>query len=303
MTPPLPYIGRFAPSPSGPLHFGSLVAAVASFLDARKHNGTWLLRIEDIDKPRTVEGADSAIMRTLNAHHLHWDGKVSYQSDQHHHYQVVIQTLLDQQQAYHCRCTRKIIRQTGGVYQGTCRYKQHAEFGSAVRLYVDTPQRQFTDRIQGEVVITDAHALEDTVIKRRDGLFSYNLVVVLDDIAQGVTHVVRGHDLLNTTAAHLTLYNLLNQSPPQYAHFPVAAMLPGQKLSKQNRARAVDDSNPLGNLRKVLKFLTIWQPECDNIDSCETLLEWATMRWDCKKLPKKAEIIVDQDNSPYYYGP
>ncbi len=303
MVSPLPYIGRFAPSPSGPLHFGSLIAAVASYLDARKHNGKWLLRIEDIDKPRSVDGADDAIMRTLEAHHLYWDGPVTYQSDQHARYQATLDNIINQQQAYFCRCTRRMIKATGGVYQGTCRHKQHGADGSAIRLYIDQPVNQFTDRIQGKVFISDAHALEDTIVKRRDGLYAYNLVVVLDDIAQGVTHIVRGYDLLETTAAHLTLYQLLGKKPPQYAHFPVAANTPGFKLSKQNRADAVDDSRPLKNLRLVLKFLTLWEPECDKIRRCDSLLDWAANRWDCEKLPKKAEIIVDQDNSPYYYGP
>ncbi len=303
MVSSIPYIGRFAPSPSGPLHFGSLVAAVASYLDARQHNGEWLLRIEDIDTPRSVDGADYAIMRTLEAHHLFWDGQVSYQSNQLPRYQATLASFVKDQQAYFCQCTRKMIKAAGGVYQGTCRHKKLPAEGSAVRLYVDRPVNHFTDRIQGEVTITDAHALEDTIIKRRDGLFSYNLVVVLDDIAQGVTHIVRGYDLLETTAAHLTLYQLLGKAPPRYAHFAVAANRPGHKLSKQNHATAVDNATPLNNLRQVLKFLTLWEAECDKIDCCETLLNWAIHRWNCKKLPKKAEIIVDQDNSPYYYGP
>ncbi|MCW8109244.1 tRNA glutamyl-Q(34) synthetase GluQRS [Alteromonas ponticola] len=303
MNPPSPYIGRFAPSPSGPLHFGSLVAAVASYLDARSQHGKWLVRIEDIDEPRCVPGADAVILRTLELHHLYWDERVSYQSNQHSRYQTVIDSLLEKQRAYYCQCTRKIIRASGGIYQGTCRHLHLPAAGNAVRLYVDEPVTLFNDRIQGEVIVTDAHALEDTVLKRRDGLFSYNLVVVLDDIYQGVTHVVRGYDLLTTTAAHLTLYRLLNTKPPEYAHFPVAAMLPGHKLSKQNHARAIGANTPLQNLHKVLKFLTLWKPECATIGSCEALLAWATSQWDSKKLPKKAEIIVDQHDSPYYYEP
>ncbi|NMH60226.1 tRNA glutamyl-Q(34) synthetase GluQRS [Alteromonas ponticola] len=302
MTSPA-YIGRFAPSPSGPLHFGSLVAAVASYLDARSHDGKWWLRIEDIDEPRSVAGADVAILRTLSAHHLHWDGDVAYQSTQHGRYQGVVEGLIESQRAYFCQCTRKMIKAAGGAYQGTCRQRGLTAQGNAVRLLVDRPVTRFTDRIQGDVVISDAHALEDTIIKRRDGLYSYNLVVVLDDIHQGVTHIVRGFDLLSTTSAHLTLYQALGIAAPEYAHFPVAAMLPGHKLSKQNHARAIDDRTPLANLKRVLKFLTLWTPECDTIDTCEALITWAIKHWNCKKLPKKAEIIVDQHNRPYHYEP
>ena len=294
------YIGRFAPSPSGPLHFGSLVAALASFLDARANHGKWLLRMEDIDEPRCITGADQLILKTLEAHGLTWDGEVIYQSQQHARYQAVVDKLVAQGMAYYCTCTRKKIKETGGIYQGTCRHSQHSSEGAAIRLKLDMPVNQFHDRILGDITVTDEHALEDTVLKRRDGLFSYNLVVVLDDILQGVTDIMRGSDLLTTTATHLSLYALLNEPPPRYAHIPVASVAEGRKLSKQNHATALDNAHAVENLHRALAFLGLPVPNDLLNESVNGVLQWAIEHWNCDKLPRQREIIVAATESTYH---
>ncbi|QJR81437.1 tRNA glutamyl-Q(34) synthetase GluQRS [Alteromonas pelagimontana] len=296
------YIGRFAPSPSGPLHFGSLIAAVASYLDARAHQGKWLLRIEDIDTPRCIAGADKAICEALVAHELLWDGDILYQSQRLAEYQSVVDHLLQLQQAYYCTCTRKEIKAQGGVYPGTCRLAKRDSEGAAIRVKLDNPVTTFNDRIRGRETITEAHALEDTIIKRRDGLFAYNLVVVLDDIYQQVTHVVRGSDILPTTATHLSLYAILGKPAPQYAHIPVAAVEKGRKLSKQNRAAPLNLATPSQNLMQALAFLNIIVPDYLRTANCQEILHWAVAQWNCNKLPPQSEIIVGGCKSTYHSG-
>lgn len=299
----LHYTGRFAPSPSGHLHFGSLIAALASYLDARANQGAWLVRMEDIDTPRCMPGMDSAILRSLDAHGLHWDGEVMYQSQQHARYAEVVNTLLNSHQAYYCQCTRKQIKAAGGVYPGTCRHLALGPDNAAVRVKLPGTITTFEDDILGAQSPTDPHALEDTIIRRRDGLYAYNLVVVLDDIHQGVTHIVRGSDLLPTTVTHLNLYQLLNTASPRYAHLPVAAVAPGRKLSKQNHAAPLDDRTPTTNLMSALRFLNQDVPDEWHTLAPETLLTGAITRWDRKKVAKQPEIIVDHHESTYYSGP
>ena len=296
------YTGRFAPSPTGPLHFGSLIAALASFLDARSHQGQWLVRMEDIDRPRCIKGADISILDCLAAHGLTWDGDVRYQSAQLSDYDEVLQTLSVQKALYACQCTRKQIKASGGVYQGTCRELNLPPEGNALRLKCDQPVTTFTDQLLGPVVINDPHALEDTVLRRRDGLHSYNLVVVVDDIAQGVNHIVRGSDLLTTTAAHLTLYRQLGAQPPFYAHIPVAATSSGRKLSKQNHARPLDNNRALQNLQHALSFLG-FNDIAENHSTISALLSAAIAAWQYNKIPKRHEIIVDGAESTYYNAP
>jgi glutamyl-Q tRNA(Asp) synthetase len=296
------YTGRFAPSPTGPLHFGSLIAALASFLDARANHGQWLVRMEDIDRPRCVEGADERILECLVAHELRWDGEVRYQSEQLNDYEDVLQQLLAQKALYACECTRKQIKATGGVYQGTCRERDLPPMGNALRLKCDQPVTRFTDQLLGPITISDPHALEDTVLRRRDGLHSYNLVVVVDDIAQGVNHIVRGSDLLTTTAAHLTLYRQLGKTPPSYTHIPVAATSSGRKLSKQNHARSLDNQRALQNLQQALKFLG-FSDIANHHNSISALLNAAIAAWQYNKIPKRHEIIVDGAESTYHDAP
>lgn len=297
------YIGRFAPSPSGPLHFGSLLAALASYLDARAQDGKWLLRMEDIDTPRCIKGADSDILKTLEHYGLEWDGEVLYQSTQHARYQDAVDRLLVSHQAYYCTCTRKMIKAAGGAYPGTCRDKMRAPDNAAVRTKRSHHDDHFTDRIQGEITIRDAHALEDPIIKRRDGLFAYNLVVVMDDAFQGVTHVVRGSDLLDTTATQRSLYGLLNETPPEYAHIPVVSVTPGRKLSKQNHAAPLSLANVMATHKKALALLGLPISEAPQDDSPQSLLSWAVSEWNVKRIPKSREIIVERHQSTYYSDP
>jgi glutamyl-Q tRNA(Asp) synthetase len=296
------YTGRFAPTPSGPLHFGSLVTALASFLDARAHQGQWLLRIEDIDELRTVKGADSLIMKTLEHHGLLWDGEVVYQSLRKDYYQHVVDTLFRQGAAYYCECTRKQIQLTGGIYTGTCRHKQLKATNNAIRFIIAQPNVSFNDAILGQVRCDEEHAFEDPIIKRRDGYFAYNLVVVADDIQQEVTHIVRGSDLLTTTPAHLSLYQQLSHPPPEYAHVPVAATSAGIKLSKQNRATAIDNTQAPLNICNALRFLGLTPSSDINCNNLVELLAWATLNWHYDKIPNQQEIIVDSTYSTYHNG-
>lgn len=299
------YTGRFAPSPSGPMHFGSLLAALASFLDARSNNGVWRVRIEDVDTPRSVPDADKWILDSLHAHGLKWDGEVIYQSARADAYQVIINDLFSAQRAYLCTCTRKMIRDNGGGYPGTCRSANYrlddAERPAAsVRLKMDNPVTEFNDRVLGRQTIQAGHATEDFILQRKDGLFAYNLAVVADDIFQHVTHVVRGSDLLETTAAHLSLYALLEKPAPRYAHIPVAATEPGYKLSKQNKATGLDSSRANENLIQALKFLNMPVPPAMLSHNCDKIIRWAIDHWDCDLLPKTREVIVDKSESTYY---
>ncbi|GGW83035.1 tRNA glutamyl-Q(34) synthetase GluQRS [Alteromonas halophila] len=301
------YTGRFAPSPSGHLHFGSLIAALASYLDAKASQGTWLVRMEDIDTPRCVPGMDTAILNALECHGLHWDGEVMYQSRQHARYQQTIEDLLTSGRAYYCRCTRKQVKAAGGVYPGTCRHLQLGPSNAALRVRLPVQVTAFDDEILGHQSLSSPAGslppLEDTIVHRRDGLYAYNLVVVMDDIAQQVTHIVRGSDLLPTTLTHLNMYALLDAPPPAYAHVPVASVAPGRKLSKQNHAAPLDTSVPADNLIRALRFLGQQVEDGWQGLSPETLLHHAADGWDRKKVAKQPEIIVDQHESTYYSGP
>ncbi|MFC3094866.1 tRNA glutamyl-Q(34) synthetase GluQRS [Alteromonas sediminis] len=271
------YIGRFAPSPTGPLHFGSLVAALASYLDARAHNGQWLLRMEDVDMPRCQEDAPSLIRDTLHAHGMQWHTETPAQSARQTDYHDCVSRLLSHQMAYFCECTRKQIKAQGGVHNKDCR--DLCTGSGAVRLLNDSPVQRFTDRFLGETVISDLHALEDTVLRRRDGLYSYNLAVVVDDIAQNVTHVVRGEDLLDTTSAHLTLYRTLNATPPTYLHIPIVKDTNGNKLSKQNHAPALRTESANQNLREACAFLGLSTTFMKQCTSPGKILDIAVKEW------------------------
>lgn len=259
------YIGRFAPSPSGPLHFGSLVCALASYLDAKRHGGQWLLRIEDIDPPREQPGAADAIKRTLEAHGLYWDGEVRYQSQRADAYWDCLNTLKKLALVYACSCPRARLASLNGRYDGYCRLHPPAvDEPCALRLKVtDLPEKfrhirnaiEFVDHVHGAQKEDIAQVSGDFVIHRKDGLFAYQLAVVVDDIDQGITNVVRGSDLLDTTARQIFLYHILGKKPPEYSHIPVVKDEHGNKLSKQNHAEAVDVQQARSNIDKALAFL------------------------------------------------
>lgn len=292
MTSQTAYIGRFAPSPSGPLHFGSLVAALGSYLDARAHHGQWLVRIEDIDPPREQPGAANDILRTLEAFGFEWDGEVRYQSQHLSDYQAQIEAWLASGQAYYCTCTRRQIKEAGGVYPGWCRDKDKGPDGAAVRLKSPVEVLAFNDRLHGTLHL-DAHlANEDFIIKRRDGLYAYNLAVVLDDIDQGVTDIVRGADLIMPTGRHIALYQQLGQPAPRYLHLPLAVNAEGHKLSKQNRAPAIDNQAPLPALRAAMTFLGLHAVAGTEVATSTQLLDLAVKRWSLAQIPRKTEVTT-----------
>ena len=289
------YIGRFAPSPSGPLHFGSLVAALGSYFQAKSQQGIWLVRIEDLDPPREVAGASLLILKALEAFGLEWDHDVIYQSQRHHYYQQQIDLWLASGEAYYCQCSRKQIQQTGGYYLGTCRHVNLAKHASrqcsySIRINMQQPVDNFIDIKQGNIVIPHQLAHEDFIIKRRDGLFAYNLAVVLDDIAQGVTQVVRGADLIEPTGRQISLYKMLNKKPVSYLHLPLAMDKNGNKLSKQNHAEAIDVNNPVPTLLHAMKFLGFTLPHEIGSASCSEIVKWGWQNWQVESLPDDIEI-------------
>jgi len=297
------YRGRFAPSPSGLLHFGSLIAALASFLDARScinkygEHGKWLIRIEDIDPPRELQGASSAILTTLEAFGLHWDESVLYQSKQSEYYREILANLAEHKSSYYCQCTRAQIKAKGGIYQGHCRNAQHQAPSSATRLINQLGLYRFNDIFQGDVTCDQVLANEDFIIHRKDGLFAYQLAVVADDIAQNITHVIRGCDLLEPTARQLTFFQTLSDSflkcnTPQYGHVPLAVTSEGYKLSKQNKAPAINNAKPQPALIAALTFLG-QSPDVElNNASVEEIIQWAIKHWQRKLVPQTVEINI-----------
>ena len=289
MTKP-PYTGRFAPTPSGYLHFGSLVAALASYLDARAVNGRWLLRMEDLDPPREVPGAQAAILRTLEQYGLEWDGEVVYQSQRHDAYREVVQRLFNQGLAYACTCSRKQLEGCGGIYPGLCRNAGHAQEDAAIRLRVPELSYRFDDRVQGQFQQHLGRESGDFVIQRRDGLYAYQLAVVLDDAWQGVTDIVRGADLLDSTPRHLYLQELLGLAQPRYLHVPLIIQPDGHKLGKSYRSPPLQghEAGPL--LLRALRALGQQPPaELDGAAPRE-LLAWAVEHWSPSKIPHTTTI-------------
>ena len=285
------YRGRFAPSPTGPLHFGSLVAAVASWLDARAQGGAWFVRIEDVDTTRSVPGAADAILRALDALALSWDGEVMRQSGRTARYSEALETLRARDLVYRCGCSRREIADSalsgieGPVYPGTCRGRGLGnEVAGADRLRVPDRSVGFEDRVLGSVTQHLARDLGDFVLRRRDGLFAYQLAVVVDDEDQGITDVVRGADLLHSTPRQILLQNLLGFSTPRYLHIPVAIGADGQKLSKQNLATPVDPAHPAESLARALCFLGQDVPETSHPGE---LVAAAAKCWNPSRVPRQ----------------
>ncbi|MCF8161446.1 MAG: tRNA glutamyl-Q(34) synthetase GluQRS [Polaromonas sp.] len=279
------YIGRFAPSPTGPLHAGSLVAALASWLDARAQGGQWLVRIEDVDHTRCLPGMDETILRQLAALSLHSDQPSVYQSQRAPLYQQALDQLIASGHAYPCGCSRRDIGlalQQGGqvkprhgelIYPGTCRQGVHGKAARAWRLNVQarTPLR-WQDRRLGEQSQDVALDVGDFILKRADGCFAYQLAVVVDDAAQGITDVVRGQDLADNTARQIVLQRALHLPTPRYLHTPLVLGPNGEKLSKQNGAQALDTDRPLAALNQAATVLGLSKQHA----LADALAQWVT---------------------------
>lgn len=281
-----PYTGRFAPSPTGPLHFGSLITAVASFCDARSQGGRWLVRIEDTDIPRIQAGAEASIREALLAFGLIADAPIVRQQDRLEQYEAALQQLTKRDLVYACACTRKQL-EGFSAYPNLCRDRQLAWAQQAIRLKVPDRLIEFEDRVQGKQAENLLHSTGDIVLKRRDGIISYQLAVVVDDAAQGVTDVVRGADLLDNTARQIWLGQCLDVPTLRYAHLPLAMNASGQKLSKQNLAAALDLNDAPRLLRLALAALH--QPDVGT-GSIDVLLQRAVVNWSLERIPKQATL-------------
>jgi len=285
------YRGRFAPSPTGPLHFGSLVAAVGSYLDARHHGGEWLVRMEDLDPPREVPGAATDILHTLEHYGMTWDGEVLYQGRRSTHYQEALERLDADGRLYGCACTRKEIAdaalpgQGGNIYPGTCRDGlPDGRKARTLRIRVEDTGVNFDDGLQGRTCQQLDREVGDFVVRRADRLAAYQLAVVVDDAAQAISHIVRGADLLDSTPRQIYLQRLLGLPTPAYRHLPVAVNAIGEKLGKQTGAPAIGAADPVSVLLDVLQFLQQDTPESGAATSLETLWAWAIERWDNTRL-------------------
>lgn len=291
--------GRFAPSPTGPLHFGSLIAAVASYLDARSQRGEWLVRIEDLDLPRQMPGAADAILRTLEAYGFAWDGAVLYQSQRDHYYQDALHTLSACGLLYPCSCSRKEIADSaphgidGLVYSGTCRHGlAPGKQARAWRIKVDEHPVCFHDAVQGKICQVLTRDIGDFVLKRADGLFAYQLAVVVDDHLQGITHIVRGADLLDSTPRQIFLQQALGYATPHYLHVPVVTNAAGEKLSKQTLAEPLVSRNHSEDLWRALAFLG-QSPLPELRQSPHTdLWQWAIQHWQPASIPHQRAIAI-----------
>ncbi|MGM0449917.1 MAG: tRNA glutamyl-Q(34) synthetase GluQRS [Pseudomonadota bacterium] len=280
------YRGRFAPSPTGPLHFGSLVAALASFLDARACNGAWLVRIEDIDPLREAPGASQRILDTLKAHQLIPDEPVWYQSQRGDAYEAALADLRRMGRLYPCPCSRSELGSHGGRHPRGCRdhpdWQQPEPF--ALRFPVEDRNESWQDRILGQQPFRLERETGDVVLRRKEGFHAYHLAVVVDDIAQGINQVVRGQDLAELTPIHLCLYEALGETPPDYLHFPVVCNEKGQKLSKQAGASAIDVSAAPRNISQALVALAHRPPAPLYEGPVEQQLAWAISAWDPQRL-------------------
>jgi glutamyl-Q tRNA(Asp) synthetase len=283
MTEPATYVGRFAPSPTGPLHFGSLLAAVASYVQARVNGGVWLLRVEDIDPPREQPGSDKRIIDALQTYGFEWDGPVTYQSSFAPRHEELVQRLLDDGYAYPCSCSRRDLAGArrgplGAIYPGTCRNgTRNADV--AIRVRTDDEAIRFVDALQGKQTQRLESESGDFVIKRRDGLIAYQLAVVADDHDQGITEVVRGSDLLDSTPRHIHLQRLLGFTTPGYLHIPVAENSDGQKLSKLTGATEIDLQEVRPVLVCALEALGQRPPEDLAAAALESIWQWAMENW------------------------
>ena len=291
------YRGRFAPSPTGPLHFGSLVAAVGSYLDARAHGGSWVVRMEDLDRPRTVPGAADDILRTLATLGMAWDGEILYQSTRDDAYAAALDALKSRDLVYPCSCSRREIADSavggidGPVYPGTCRKGLlSGRAARAERVLTRGARIEFIDAVQGRIVHDLERQVGDFVLKRADGLYAYQLAVVVDDAAQDITDIVRGADLLDSTPRQIWLQQQLGYPTPRYAHLPAAVNVVGEKLSKQTLAPAVDAAAPVPLLNDALTFLG--QPRIADCAPQDVAAFWprAIAGWRLDRVPRSRTL-------------
>ena len=280
------YVGRFAPSPTGPLHFGSLITAVASYCDARAHQGKWLVRIEDTDIPRIYPGSEDHILRCIDAFQFEADDAIIFQKDRLDIYDAVIDQLHQNHLVYACQCTRKMLG-SNHIYAGTCRDLNLPFEHHAIRVKVSDQEICFSDRLQGRHCSNLQQDLGDFVLKRRDGIINYQLAVVVDDYLQGMTHVVRGADLLDNTERQIWLGSILGYPKLEYMHLPLAMNDQGQKLSKQNMAQALDLNRAPELLQQAIRALH--QPEVD-LDTPAHMLKQAIAQWDIQHIPHTKEL-------------
>jgi glutamyl-Q tRNA(Asp) synthetase len=291
------YRGRFAPSPTGPLHFGSLVAAVGSYLEAKSHGGLWLVRMEDLDPPRQQPGAADAILRTLEACGMAWDGNILYQSQRGEAYRAALARLEAQGLVYVCGCSRREIADSSLgpdgalIYPGTCRNGlAPGRTPRATRIRVGDAVIEFEDAAQGKVRQDLAAEAGDFVLLRADGLHAYQLAVVVDDAEQGITDVVRGADLLDSTPRQIYLQRLLGLRTPRYLHLPAAVNAAGEKLSKQTRAAPLDGRDPVPVLAQVTEFLGQTPPLQLRRAPLAEFWRWALAHWDARHIPRKHSL-------------
>ena len=290
LSPTGSYVGRFAPTPSGDLHLGSLYTAVASFLDARAHGGRWLLRLEDLDRPREVAGSAARILETLQAFGFEWDGEVVRQHDRAEHYAGALQALRSRGLTFECSCSR-IQLEDESRYPGTCRVCPSA-FGvpTATRLRVEPGLIQFSDRIQGTYRQDIGAAVGDFILKRRDRIVAYQLAVVVDDAEQGVTHIVRGADLLDNTPRQIYLQQRLHLPTPIYAHVPVLTEADDSKLAKSRRSLRLDPGEALPQLMAVFNLLGLAPPASLLGAGLAQAWSWAIGQWDAQRVPKRLNV-------------
>jgi glutamyl-Q tRNA(Asp) synthetase len=290
------YRGRFAPSPTGELHFGSLVAAMGSYLDARSHGGEWYLRMEDLDRTREVEGAAKSILRTLESFGFCWDGEIIYQSQRTAAYAEALDSLIQEQLAYPCGCSRKFIEKQakfgaeGAIYPGNCRLGlTEGSTQRSIRVYTTDEKITIADSLQGRISQQLNSEIGDFVIRRADGFHAYQLAVVIDDAWQGITDIIRGADLLSSTPRQHYLQQLLRLPHPCYAHLPLAVDDQGRKLSKQFRDAPVDPKHPMDALLHAHTFLN-QPPPPERPENIEAFWQWALSHWSLSAVPGQLQI-------------
>jgi glutamyl-Q tRNA(Asp) synthetase len=293
------YIGRYAPSPTGPLHFGTLVAAVGSYLQAKSRQGKWLMRIEDVDTTRSVAGAADDMQQTFESFGFEWDGEVIYQSLRTEHYEQALAALTKKNLVYPCTCSRKQIADgiiegsPVGIYNGKCRFRTLPLNGEyALRIHVNDIAIAFEDQVMGKYSQQLNTECGDFVIKRRDGLFAYQLAVVVDDALQGITEIVRGTDLLDSTARQIYLQQQLGYAQPGYLHLPLVVDENKQKLGKSTGGATLERSQPVKSLFAALKHLGQQPPAELETSELNSFWQWAIEHWDIQKIPKHNQPLA-----------